>query len=146
MTKNISEELKLDKDFPFVEIQELKKNKSFVVQKAVTFNEEKKVQAKLPVTNITINNISKKKDKRLKKKEFSIIIAEFYSKESAKVLKEKLVKNSSNLNNSLIRINKINNKNYQLLMGPYSTIKTLKNDYIELNELGFEEIDVKINE
>ena len=46
----------------------------------------------------------------------------------------------------IVRINKINNKNYQLLMGPYSTIKTLKNDYIELNELGFEEIDVKINE
>ena len=65
--------------------------------------------------------------------------------ESAKVLKANMVKNSPNLNHSLIKINKKNKNNYELFMGPYSTIKTLKNDYIALNELGFEEIDIKIN-
>lgn len=146
ITKNISEELELDKDFPFVEIQEFKKNKSFVVQKAVTFNEEKQVHGKSPVVKIVIDNISHNTNRKtLKKKDFSIIIAEFYSIESAKVLKANMVKNSPNLNHSLIKINKKNKNNYELFMGPYSTIKTLKNDYIALNELGFEEIDIKIN-
>jgi hypothetical protein len=31
-------------------------------------------------------------------------------------------------------------------MGPYNTIKSLKNDYIALNESGFEDLDIKINE
>ena len=45
----------------------------------------------------------------------------------------------------LHKIIKKNENNYELFMGPYITIKTLKNDYIVLNELGFEEIDIKIN-
>jgi hypothetical protein len=146
ITKNISEELDLDKDFPYVEIQEIKKNKSFVVQKAITFNEEKKVHGKSPVTKIVINNISKNKSKKtMKKNNYVIIIAQFYSLDSAKILKANLLKNSTNLNQKLLKIIKKNENNYELFMGPYITIKTLKNDYIVLNELGFEEIDIKIN-
>ena len=31
-------------------------------------------------------------------------------------------------------------------MGPYNTIKSLKNDYIALNKFGFEDLDIKKDE
>ena len=31
-------------------------------------------------------------------------------------------------------------------MGPYNTIKKLKNDYIVLNDSEFEDLDIKIND
>ena len=33
-----------------------------------------------------------------------------------------------------------------LLSGPYSTINLMKNDYIQLKNFGFEELDISINE
>ncbi len=148
ISESIASKLKLDLDFPYIEIYETKKNKSFIAKKAITENEERKISNKAPVEKISINNISntKPKKKKLKlNKKYSIIIAEFYSKESAIQLKKKLTK-SINSNKKLIKITKKNKKNYELLMGPYNTIKLLKNDYIALNEFGFEDLDIKINE
>ena len=39
---------------------------------------------------------------------------------------------------------KINKHNYEVFLGPYNTINMIKNDYIALQEINFEEIDVKI--
>ena len=33
-----------------------------------------------------------------------------------------------------------------LLSGPYKSINSMKNDYIQLNNFGFEELDIVINE
>ena len=43
MTQKVAQELGLNKNVPFVDIQEKIKNKSFIAKKAVTFSEEKKV-------------------------------------------------------------------------------------------------------
>ena len=140
--------MKLNLDLPFVEIYEIKKNKSFIAKKAVTEIEERKISNKAPVEKISINNISNietKKNKTKQIKKYSIIIAEFYSKESAIELKKKL-NNIINADKKLIHIREKNKKNYELLMGPYNTIKLLKNDYIALNNFGFEDLDIKINE
>ena len=42
ITEKIATRLQIDKDLPLVEILEIKKNKSFVAEKAKIFNEEKK--------------------------------------------------------------------------------------------------------
>ena len=68
ITKKVSEELDLNENIPFVDIQEKIKNKSFVAKKAVTFSEEKKVSNKAPVTKVKIDNISTKKKNKNKKK------------------------------------------------------------------------------
>lgn len=144
----IADKLNLNSDFPYIEINEVKKNKSFIAKKAVTEIEERKISNTAPVEKISINNISKtklKKDKSDTNKKYLIVIAEFYSKESALVLKKKL-NNTINTDKKLIHIIEKNKKNYELLMGPYNTIKLLKNDYIALNKFGFEELDIKINE
>ena len=61
VTRKVSQELELNPDLPFVDIQERVKNKSFVAKKAVTFSEEQKVLIKVPVDEVKIDNISKRK-------------------------------------------------------------------------------------
>ena len=147
ISENIANELDLNLEFPYVEINKIKSNKSFVAKKAITENVEKKIANNAPIDKIDINNISQvKKAKSSKVKTYSIFLAEFYNFESAKLLKERLASILKNSNYQLIYIKEKNKKSYELLMGPYNTINKLKNDYITLNESSFEDLDIKIND
>ena len=147
ISASIAQELDLSTEFPFVEINEIKSNKSFVAKKAITDNEEKNIANRAPIEEININNISKlKKRKKKISKSYSILVAEFYSLSSAKMLKERLSSILKDSNYQLININKVSEKKYELLMGPYNTINKLKNDYIVLNDSNFEDLDIKIHE
>jgi len=147
ISKNIAKYLELDLNFPYVEISEIKSNKSFIAKKAITENIEKKIANKAPIAKINIDNLSKNKNiQKVKKKNYSILVAEFYNLESAKLLQNRLLTILINSNYKLIYINKKNNKSYELLMGPYNTINKLKNDYIVLNDSDFEDLDIKIND
>jgi hypothetical protein len=148
ISKSVAEELKLSFEFPFVEINEIKFNKSFIAKKAITQDEEKKIANKAPFEQININNISKKKTSRTKKEKinYSIRVTDFYSLSSAKFMKKKLLIILNNSNYNLIYIKKINEKKYDLLMGPYNTINKLKNDYIVLVDSNFEDLDIIIND
>lgn len=147
ITEKVANQLKLNKKIPYIEVQELKKNKSFIADRAVTFNQEKKVNIKAPVTNVKIDNISKNKNLKTKKNiDFTIIIASFYSRESAIILKNNLLKEHNNLNSKKISVMKVKNNNFDLRMGPYNSINSLKNDYIILKRHGFEQLDILKNE
>ena len=143
-TEAVANKLKINKNVPFVEIQEIKKNESFVATKAKIFDEEKNVHNKAPVTNVKISNLSSiKKSKKNKINKFSIIIAEFYNKESAINLKNDL---KLKLNNKKIYIIKSGDNKYKLLSGTYNSVNLLKNDYIVLKKYGFEDLDIKLND
>jgi hypothetical protein len=147
LSESIAKELDLSFEFPFVEIIEIKSNKSFIAKKAVTDNAEKKIANKAPIDQININNISQKKKKVKKEtKNYSILVAEFYNLNSAEFLKKKLTSVLKDSNYRLIYINKRSEKKYELLMGPYNTINKLKNDYIVLADSNFEDLDIKIND
>jgi len=147
ISKDVAKKLKLNLRFPYVEITEIKKNKSFVAKKAITQNIEKKIANKAPVEAININNLSKKKYIPLtKNKSYSILVANFYNLESTEILKKRLVTILESSNYQLIYVDKRNEKSYELLMGPYNTINKLKNDYSILNNSGFEDLDIKIND
>ena len=60
--------MNLSLKFPFVEINEIKSNKSFVAKKAITDIDEKQIANKAPIEKININNISSEK-KIIKKKQ-----------------------------------------------------------------------------
>ena len=148
ITKSVSEELDLNPNFPYLEVYERNKNKSFIAKKAEISNEEKKVLDKAPITQIKIDNISnkpvvKKKDKKVNKK-FSIIVGEFYSKEWANSLVDLLT--NENIKKEVFKVKKLQKNKYQLTAGPYSSINTLKNDYFKLNKYGFENLDIKQND
>jgi len=147
ISKDIAVELNLDLKFPYIEINEIKKNKSFVAKKAITENIEKKIANKAPIDIINIDVLTKEKKIITKKpNNYSILVAEFYNLASAELLKKKLSSILLNSNYQLIYINKKNNKSYELLMGPYNTINKLKNDYIVLSDSDFEDLDIKIND
>ena len=128
-------------------MNEIKPKKSFVAKKAITQIEERKIANKAPIDQININNISRKKiiDKK-KERSYSIRVADFYSLSSAKFLKKKLSTILKDSNYKLIYIEKINEKKYELLMGPYNTINKLRNDYIVLTDSNFEDLDIINND
>ena len=143
--ENIAQQLNLDKDFPYIEIEEIKKNKSFIAKKAEMHAEEKQVPNKAPVEKVKISNLGKKSINKLEKKpKFVIILGNFYSLNSAKNLKKRIYSDSQLLKDKKISIKKINDNNYEVFLGPYYTINIIKNDYIALKQINFEEIDVKI--
>ncbi len=148
ITKPVAEEINLEINLPIVEIIEVKKNKSFVAEKTKIFKEEEKIHSNAPVETVTINNISKKqKDKnKVIKDEFYIIIAEFYSKNSANLLKKRITQELINFNTKKLYINSKKSNKITLLSGPYNSINLMKNDYIQLKNFGFEELDISINE
>ncbi len=147
ITKAVADELNLKADLPLVEVIELKKNKSFIAKEAKIFKEEEKIHNNAPVETVKIDNISKNnnKDKTVKEK-FYIIIAEFYSKNSAALLKERINKELTNFDDKKLFINTKKSNKISLLSGPYNSINLMKNDYILLKKFGFEELDISINE
>ena len=147
ITKAVADELNLKADLPLVEVIELKKNKSFIAKEAKIFKEEEKIHNNAPVETIKIDNISKNnnKDKTVKEK-FYIIIAEFYSKNSASLLKERINKELTSFDDKKLFINTKKSNKISLLSGPYNSINLMKNDYIQLKKFGFEELDISINE
>ena len=148
ITQKVANELNIDKDLPLIEILEIKKNKSFVAEKAKIFNEEKKILSNAPVTSVQISNISKNKikKKKLKDKQIFILIASFYSRDSASFLRKRITTEIPNFNYNKIKIQKKNNNEINLISGPYKTINSVKNDYIQLKNFGFEDLDITIHE
>ncbi len=148
ITEPVKEVLELNVDLPILEIIEIKKNKSFVAEKAKIFNEEKKIPSNAPVTSVKISNISKEKKVRttIKKDIIFIHIASFYSPDTAKFLRQRIINELPKFENKNIKIKKINDKETQVISGPYTSINLLKNDYIKLKNFGFEELDIIIND
>jgi len=148
ITKPVAEKLELNLDLPLLEIIEIKKNKSFVAKKAKIYNEEKKVPSKAPVASVQISNISKDKLKKRNEKPDKIFIhiATFYSFDTAKFLKQRIIKEVTELNSKKLKLKRVNNKKTQVILGPYTSVNLLKNDYIKLQNFGFEELNIFINE
>jgi rare lipoprotein A (peptidoglycan hydrolase) len=150
ITKPVAEELGLEIKLPFVEVLEVKKNKSFVVEKTKIFNEEKKTHSNAPVELVKIDNISKNNKNLIKKKEkkdkFYIIIATFYSKKSAALLKKRISNEIVDFKSKKLFIMSKKTNKITLLSGPYSSINSMKNDYIQLKKFGIEELDISLNE
>ena len=146
ITNRIAEELELNYEDPYVEIIEIRKNDTFISKKAKTFEEEKNVANKAPVTDININVISidpENADIRPKKNEYIINIGEYYYLDSAKVVKNRLI-NEANLTN--VKIKKISENKFRVYVGSYSFFNAMKDPYFAISKLGFEHLDViKIN-
>jgi len=78
--------------------------------------------------------------------EIFIHIASFYSLDVAKFLEQRIIKEVTDYDSKKLKLKKINNKETQVISGPYTSVNLLKNDYIKLKNFGFEELDIFINE
>ena len=74
-----------------------------------------------------------------KKPSYIIDIAEFYFYESAKEVKNRF-ENEANLLN--IKIEKISLNKFKVYSGPYDSFNSMKETYISLKELDFENIEI----
>ena len=81
-----------------------------------------------------------------KERKFVIVLGNFYSFESANLLKKRVKMESQSLRDKKITILKKNKHNFEVFLGPYKTIKTIKNDYIALKQINFDEVDIKIHD
>ena len=148
ITKPVMDELELSVDLPILEIVEIKKNKSFIAEKAKIYNEEKKISSNAPVASVKISNISKDKKEKIinKTNKIFIHIASFYSADTADFLKRRIVKEVSDFDINKLKVKQISNKETHVISGPYISVNLLKNDYIKLKNFGFEELDIYTNE
>ena len=148
ITKPVMDELELSVDLPILEILEIKKNKSFIAEKAKIYNEEKKISSNAPITSVKISNISKDKKRELIKKPNKIFIhiASFYSADTANFLKQRILKEVSDFDINKLKIKQVSKKKTHVISGPYTSVNLLKNDYIKLKTFGFEELDIYTNE
>ena len=148
ITQSVATKLNINSELPLIEVLEIKKNKSFVAEKAKIYQEEKKISSKAPVTSVKIANISEKKPskKKINPSNIYILIASFYTNEAANLLKQRIITETPNYDINKLKIKKKTSKIFEVLSGPYKSINLLKNDYTNLKIFGFEELDIFINE
>jgi len=144
ITLRIAEELSLNLNEPYIDLVLISQNSTFIAKKAKTFNEEKKVAEKAPVDGIQIDNLGEVslKKKEVSKEEifsYSIKIADFYYKDSAKNMTSRII-NETNIRNPVIKT--ISNTKYRVLLGPFNDIKKLEDSFNEIKSLDFENIEI----
>jgi len=144
ITLRIAEELSLNLNEPYIDLVLISQNSTFIAKKAKTFNEEKKVAEKAPVDGIQIDNLGEvsPQKKEVSKEEifsYSIKIADFYYKDSAKNMTSRII-NETNIRNPVIKT--ISNTKYRVLLGPFNDIKKLEDSFNEIKSLDFENIEI----
>ena len=147
ITLRIAEELALDLKEPYIELVLISQNSTFIAKKAKTFNEEKKVAEKAPVDGIKIDDLGqsnqlKKEIPKNKSFTYSIKIADFYYKDSANNMSERII-NETKIKNPIIK--RISGTKYRVLLGPFNDIKKLEESFNEIKSLNFENIEILKN-
>jgi len=147
ITNRIADTLELDKKEPYVEIILISKNSTFIAQKSKIFDEEKNVAEKAPIDGIKIISLNSKKNQDIKKIEndkfsYSIKVADFYYKKTAKLMIDK-IKNETNL--TKIKILELSKTNYRVLLGPFNDINSLRESFEEIDSLFFENLEILKN-
>ena len=145
ITSRIANEIDLDTEEPYILIESIDLNSVFYAGKAKTFDEEKNVADKAPVEGVNIVNISsnddiKKKDTKITKKfNYIIKIGNFYYEDSAKLVKERIM---SETNIKKINIEKTSINNFLLSLGPYKSLEKLRDDFVKMENLYFENLEL----
>ena len=146
LSQRIAEELDLDLNEPYVQILQLSKDSTFIAKKAKMAEEERSVAEKAPVEGIQINDLKTKtkKEKNSKTKNFSysIKVADFYYRDTAKIMVDR-IKTKTSIKN--LRIIKLSQTKYRVLIGPFNDIKSLKSSFEKMNFFEFENLEILRN-
>ena len=144
ITMRIAEELSLNLNEPYIDLILISQNSTFIAKKAKTFDEEKNVAEKAPVDGIKIDIISdtKTKNKKIIKDSifrYSIKIADFYYKDSAETMINRIISETSITDP---KIKKLSNTKYRVLLGPFNDIKKLEESFNNIKLLNFENLEI----
>ena len=144
ITMRIAEELSLNLNEPYIDLILISQNSTFIAKKAKTFDEEKNVAEKAPVDGIKIDiiNDTKTKNKKIIKDsifKYSIKIADFYYKDSAETMINRIISETSITDP---KIKKLSNTKYRVLLGPFNDIKKLEESFNNIKLLNFENLEI----
>ena len=143
----IASELEVKNKEPYIEIVAIPENSLFIAKKAKTFDEEREVANKVPVNDISIDNLKAKKvvTKKINKNEFIYIIkvADFYFKDTAMVLIDRIKKETTAVK---VKIKMISSEKYRVYLGPFKNINSLQKSYNDIKILQFENIEIIKND
>ena len=144
ITMRIAEELSLNLNEPYIDLILISQNSTFIAKKAKTFDEEKNVAEKAPVDGIKIDIISdtKTKNKKIIKDsifKYSIKIADFYYKDSAETMINRIISETTITDP---KIKKLSNTKYRVLLGPFNDIKKLEESFNNIKLLNFENLEI----
>ena len=147
ITMRIAEELSLNLNEPYIDLVLISQNSTFIAKKAKTFDEEKNVAEKAPVDGIKIDiiNDTKNKSKNIIKNSnfrYSIKIADFYYKDSAEIMVNRIISETSITDPS---IKKLSKTKYRVLLGPFNDIKKLEESFNNIKLLNFENLEILKN-
>ena len=146
LSLRIAEELELDFNEPYVELAMIPKNSTFVAKKAKMYEEEKSVAEKAPVDGIQIKDLNQKKINKKKNKirkfSYSIKVADFYYKDTALLMIDRIKTEASIKKSKIIELSKTK---YRVLIGPFNDIKVLKDSFEKLDVLNFENLEILNN-
>ena len=147
LSLRIADEIEINKNEPYVEILEVLEDTVFVAKRAKTFEEEKKVANKAPVNNINISDLNIKeintKNELSKKFSYEIKIADFYFNDTASLLVDRII-NETTIKD--VKIKKINGKKYRVYAGPFNNINSLQKSFNDISILEFENIEIIKND
>ena len=147
ISDRISKEIDLDLDEPYVEIIEILRDSIFIAKKATIFDEEKKVANNAPIDEISVNNlnVNNKKTKKNKKDQFNYLIkiADFYFKDSAFAMVDR-IKKETPINNAVVK--NLSKTQYRVIIGPFDNINSLQKVFNDINILEFENIEIIKND
>ena len=147
ISNRIAKEIDLNLNEPYIEIIEILHNSSFVAKKAKTFEEEKNVADKAPIDSINIDDLNSEivitDDAVENKFDYLIKIADFYFKNTAISMLDRITKETS-LNNASIHT--LSNTQFRVFLGPFYDINSLQKAFNDINVLEFENIEIIKNE
>ena len=147
ISERIAKELDINPREPYVEILAISKNSLFVAKKAKTFDEEREVANKVPVSSISIDDLNKIENinNKIVKSKFSYVVkvADFYFNETALKMLERIII-ETNVKNP--KLKKISTKKYRVYLGPFDNINSLQKSYNDINILGFDNIEIIKND
>ena len=147
ISNRISKEIDLDLNQPYIEIIEILHNSSFVAKKAKTFEEEKNVADKAPIESISVDDLNSEiimtDEAAGNKFDYSIKIADFYFKNTAILMLDRIKKETS-VNNPSMKT--LSNTQFRVFLGPFYDINSLQKAFNDINVLEFENIEIIKNE
>ena len=147
ITSRIAETLEINPAEPYIEIILISEESTFVANKAKTFDEEREVAEKAPIDGIQISDLNSGSDKKIKKKinkkfSYSIKVADFYYKKTAKLMIDR-IKMETSINE--VKLIKLSKTNYRVLLGPFDDINSLRDSFEKMNSLNFENLEILKN-
>ena len=89
--------------------------------------------------SLRIEDVKKNEQTKDKFFNYSIKIADFYYKDSANNMSDRII-NETNIKNPIIKM--ISKTKYRVLLGPFNDIKKLEESFNEIKSLDFENIEI----